>query len=116
VSTCPESGIVSIYADNFYRGKSSSNLQTISDELTEDLSHISKWAEEKNLVLAPEKSCITLFTPDPHQFHHHPQILLNGAILPLNKTPKYLGIFHDTQNNYSYHTSEKLCPQASKGV
>ena len=50
---------------------------------------------ERNLVVSPEKSTVTLFTSQPNQARKHPQISINGTIVPLEKQPKILGVTHD---------------------
>ena len=91
------------YADDIYVSESSSDLPTITTALNEDMQHISQWAEDKHLSIAPEKSTITLFTPDPAQAKFHPQVLLDGVIIPLDKRPKYLGVIHTTQHVSTPH-------------
>jgi hypothetical protein len=90
------------YADDFEAAKSSSGIQTlsISDTLTDDLFHVSKWADDENLKIAPDKSSITLFTPDRSQSKCHPQAILNGVPIPLKKNPKILGVTFDTFLNF----------------
>jgi hypothetical protein len=79
------------YADDFYNAESSPDIPTLEGKLTNNLKHVSEWADAKNLKLAPDKCLLTLFTPWTHQTNVHPQISLNGSIIPLDKTPKYLG-------------------------
>ena len=49
------------------------------------------------------KSSITLITTDRHQSSFHPQVLLSGTPIPLNKTPKILGITFDTHFTFTPH-------------
>jgi hypothetical protein len=46
------------------------------------------WADRKKLKIAPEKSSIMLFTPDPHQANFHLQVCYKGEVIPLIKNPK----------------------------
>jgi len=46
---------------------------------------------------------VTLFTPQPNQAPEHPQISINGAIVPLAKQPKILGVTHDTVYTFTPH-------------
>ena len=43
------------------------------------------------MISAP-KSTVTLFTPDKHQFQMHPDITLEDTQLPLERSPKILGV------------------------
>jgi hypothetical protein len=65
VSDFPEvAALTESYADDFDVAELSPNIQSLSDTLTDDLSLVSKWTADKNLKIAPEKSSVTLFTPD----------------------------------------------------
>lgn len=68
------------YADDVQISESSSDLPTLTAALNEDLAHVSQWADDKHLTIAPEKSSVTLFTPDPHQSKHHPR---SSSTVPL---------------------------------
>jgi hypothetical protein len=73
VSDFPEvATLTESYADDIDVAESSPDIQTLSTVLTEDLSHAAQWASHKNLVIAPEKSCVVLFTPDCRQTQTHP--------------------------------------------
>jgi hypothetical protein len=65
-----------------------------------------KWANKKNLVIAPAKSQVILFTPDSHQSNNHPQVKINGELIPLNKKLKTLGNFWDTHVNGGIQANE----------
>jgi hypothetical protein len=69
-------------------------------------------ADKKNLTIAPNKSSVTLFTPDPPQFKYHPQVFYKGCLLPLNKNLKNLGINFEPQLIYSIHSGIQA-PRAS---
>jgi hypothetical protein len=98
--------LTSSFADDFYVGESSHDLSILTLNLQEDLQQIEVWADSKHLVIALEKSSITLFSPDPHQANHHPQVFYKGAVIPLNKTPKYLGLICDGRIYFSHHASD----------
>jgi hypothetical protein len=50
------------YADDVEVAKSSPNINIISTARTEDLSRVSQWAKDKNLIIAPNKSSVTLYS------------------------------------------------------
>jgi hypothetical protein len=93
-------------ADDFTVGESSSNLPTITAALCEALSAIESWADSKDLSNTPNKSSVTLFTPDPAQAKFHPQVLYKGDMIPLNKNPKILVITWDTQLTFTHHIND----------
>jgi hypothetical protein len=107
VSDFPEvAPLTESYADNFDVAELSPDVTTISTALTNDLTHISEWASRKNLSIAPNKSSVTLFTPDGRQSQCHPQAFLDDVLIPLKKNPKILGVTFDTFLNFSYHIKD----------
>jgi hypothetical protein len=91
------------------------DLEALTAALNEDLVLIEAWAESKNLKLAPDKSSVTLFSPDPHQTNYHPQVFLNGKLVSLAKTPKWLGVVQDSKMNSSHQVSD-LIPRLARRV
>jgi hypothetical protein len=94
------------FAGNLTVGESSNNLPTITAALCEALGQIESWADSKDLSIAPNKSSIILFTPDPAKGKFHPQVLYKGDVIPLNKCPKILSITWDTQLTFSNHIND----------
>ena len=48
--------------------------------------------KDNSLLISAPKSTVTLFMPDPFQARIHPKIAIADAILPLERTPKILGV------------------------
>ena len=46
---------------------------------------------------------MTLFTPDTHEHHLHPQVKLADQVLPLKKKSKVLGVTLDTDLTFTQH-------------
>jgi hypothetical protein len=99
VSDCPAlAGVHVSYADDIYLLESDANIDVLSEKLNASIQAVSDWAKRKGLVLPPEKTQVTLFTPHNFEFDTHPQVFIDGVLIPLNKTPIYLpGIKHDTK-------------------
>ena len=53
--------------------------------------------------MSTAKSTVTLFTPDIHEHHLHPQVKLADQVLPLEKKPKVLGMTLDTHLTFMQH-------------
>ena len=53
--------------------------------------------------MSTAKSTVTLFTPDTHEHHLHPQVKLADQVLPLKKKPKVLGVTLDTNLTFTQH-------------
>ena len=67
------------------------------------MTSLADWTDSKELVIAPQKSSVTLFTPDTHQSHYHPQVKIHDSLIPLDRSPKILGINWDTHLNFGAH-------------
>ena len=57
----------------------------------------------KSLFRTAPKSTVTLFTPEKHQFQTHPNITLEDTQLPLECSPKILGVIMDTSLSFHKH-------------
>ena len=57
----------------------------------------------KDNSLSAPKSTVTLFTPDKHQFQVHPNITLEDIQLPLERSPKILGVIMDPSLSFHKH-------------
>ena len=61
------------------------------------------WAK---MVFAPQKSSVTLFTSDTHQFRIHPQVRIGDVVAPLNRTAKILSVTVDTHFTFGPHARD----------
>ena len=106
MADCPNvTELTTSYADNFTILESSPELQELEHKLSVDMTAISQWAEQNNFKIPLSKSQVTLFTPDTHQSRYHPQVHVNGDLIPLEKTPKTLGVTLDTHYSFTHHVS-----------
>ena len=67
------------------------------------LSQVLNYINNEKLTVSTAKSTATLFTPDTHLHHLHPQVKLADQILPLEKKPKVLGVTLDTNITFTQH-------------
>ena len=79
------------FADDLTILESDLEVDQIDERLNRDLEEISRWAKRKDLAISAEKSTVTFFTTDPHSYHHHPQVFLDGNLLKLQQTPTIRG-------------------------
>ena len=63
-----------------------------------------------DLISAP-KSTVTLFTPDKHQFQMHPDITVEDTQLPLERSPKILGVILVPSISFHKHCNGDRGPQ-----
>ena len=100
----PPEGINIIqYADDISVYASGTDINKLTDKLNQYMITLLNYLEERELLVSPEKSTVTLFTPDRRQGNIHPKILLKDKIIPLEKTPKLLGVIFDTFLTFSQH-------------
>ena len=78
-------------------------FKTMEKELNKYMIVLARFLEERELAFSPEKSTVTLFTPDTKEAQYHPQVKLGNTIIPLEKTPKLLGVVFDTMYTFSHH-------------
>ena len=71
---------------------------------------IVQWAQSVHLDISPSKSSVTLFSPSTHEHKYHPQVFINGVLLPLSQNPKLLGVTLDPLFTFSPH----VCAVAKK--
>ena len=67
------------------------------------LEGMSTFLKDNSLLRSAPKSTVNLFTPDPFQARIHPKIAIADAILPLERTPKILGVLLETSFAYHHH-------------
>ena len=75
------------------------------------LSDVCIYLKENSVLISAPKSTVTVFTPDKHQFQAHPDITLKDTQLPLERSPKILGVIMDP--SLSFH---KQCNYVSDGI
>src|SRR6188508_2977165 len=64
------------------------------------LEYIFDWTKRNDLILNPDKSTATLFTPDPVEYETILNLTINNTIIPTIKTPKILGLTFDPKLNF----------------
>ena len=72
------------------------------------------YLEERELAVSPEKSTVTLFTPDTHEVNIHPQVKIKDKLVKLDKTPKLLGLTFDTMHYFSTHIKQTAAKAKKK--
>ena len=95
------------YADDFSFSRSAVEIGELERNLQSDLDQVVAWAKSKMLNIAPEKSSITLFTPDKaRQSKTHPQVLIDGKVIPLDKNPRILGVRLDPPFHFNAYVMD----------
>ena len=108
---CPSTATISTsYADDVTIAESlpdgTLDASLLSERLSESFTPVVEWANSNRLRITPEKSSVTLFTPWNRQFQAQPHVQLGNAALPLDTTPKILGVRFDKSFTFTPHIKE----------
>ena len=95
---------ISLYADDMTITAQDPKILIATNLLQNYLSTIQDWLLTNRMTASPDKSSITLFTPDRRESNLHPRLTMFGTPLPLNKNPILLGITYDTHLTFTPHT------------
>src|SRR6476469_5862347 len=80
------------------------NYLKAQETLQPYLEEIYFWTKENDLILNPEKSTATLFTPHPAKYNKTLNLKINNTLIPTVKNPKILGVTLDPKLNFAEHT------------
>ena len=83
------------YADDITVWASGPKIQQLESMINSYLRDVSIYLKDNSILISAPKSTVTLFTPDKHQFLMHPVITLEDTQLPLERSPKILGVIMD---------------------
>ena len=61
------------------------------------------WTKQNNLILNPDKTTCTQFTPNPAEYTSNLDLTINNKALPMATHPKVLGLTLDPKLTYSTH-------------
>ena len=75
--------------------QSGTKIPQLESMITNYLRDVGISLKDNSLLISALKSTVTLFTPDQHQFQMHPYITLEDTQLPLERSPKILGVILD---------------------
>ena len=102
----PPDGIYIIqYADDISIYTSGTNIEDMTNRINKYAEEVISFLAERELKVSPEKSTTTLFTPDTREVYIHPQVMLNGQLVPLERNPKLLGVIYDPMFTFSKHVT-----------
>ena len=91
------------YADDITIYTSGPVVADLINGLNIYLSQVLNYINTQKLTVSTAKSTVTLFTPDTHEHHIHPQVKLADQVLPLEKKPKVLGVTLNTHLTFTQH-------------
>ena len=91
------------YADDITVWATGPKIPQLESMINNYLRDVSIYLKDNSLLIYAPKSTVTLFTPDKHQFQMHPDIILEDTQLPLERSPKILGVIMDPSLSFHKH-------------
>ena len=91
------------YADDITVWASEPKIPQLESMINSYLRDVSIYIKDNSLFISEPKSTVALFTPDKHQFQTHPDITLEDTQLPLEHSPKILGVIMDQSLSFHKH-------------
>jgi len=105
----PPAGVKVVqYADDISVYASGTALDTLCQSINIYIDKLVDFLAERDLIVSPEKSTVTFFTPDTKEANINPRIIIKGEPVRLDKTPKLLGVTFDTMYTFSKHIKESI--------
>ena len=89
------------YADDITVWATGPKIPQLEFIINNYLREVSIYLKDNSLLISAPKS--TVFTPDKHQFQMHPNITLEDTQLPLERSPKILGVIMDPSLSFHKH-------------
>ena len=99
------------YADDISVWASEAKIPELEVKINDYPKEMSEFLKSNSLLISAPKSTVTLFTPETKQAKYHPDIKIAGSQIPLNRSPKILGVHLDTSLTFNVH-----CTQAATRV
>ena len=91
------------YADYIIIYTSGPVVADLINDLNIYLSQVRNYVNAKKQTVSTGTSTVTLFTPDTHKHHLHPQVKMADQVLPLEKRPNVLAVMLDTHITFTQH-------------
>ena len=110
----PDDVFVIQYADDISIFVKGNNVDTLSARANTFLAHLADFLDERQLVVSPEKSTVTWFTPATAEANLKPNITIKGVPVRLEKTPKLLGVTYDTMFCFGPHIKQTVAKAKKK--
>ena len=91
------------YADDITITSTHTSTSAAKKYIQPYLHKVFAWTKQNNLLLNPDKTTCTLFTPDPAEYTSNLDLTINNKALPMATHPKVLGLTLDPKLTYSTH-------------
>ena len=94
---------VMAYADDITITSTHTSTSAAKKYIQPYLYKVFAWTKQNNLLLNPDKTTCTLFTPDPAEYTSNLDLTIINKALPMATHPKVLGLTLDPKLTYSTH-------------
>ena len=94
---------VMAYADDITITSTHTSTSAAKEYIQPYLHKVFAWTKQNNLLLNPDKTTCTLFTPDPAEYTNILDLTINNKALPMATHPKVLGLTLDPKLTYTTH-------------
>ena len=91
------------YADDISIYATGNNIDALTKAINDFVPEVIEFLNDRELKVSPEKSTVTLFTPDTKEAKIHPDVQINNTKVPLEHFPKLLGVTFDTMFTFHKH-------------
>ena len=91
------------YAADIIVWATGSKIPQLESMINNYLRYVTIYLKDNSHLISAPKSTVTLFTPDKHQFQMHPDITFEDTHLPLERSPKILGVILDPSISFYKH-------------
>ena len=102
------------YADDISIYIKGTNVTTLSKTVNSFLNTLTEFLDERELIVSPEKSTVTWFTPATAEANIQPVVFIKNKPVKLDKTPKLLGITFDTMFCFGPHVKQTVAKAKTK--
>ena len=99
------------YADDITVWASGPKIPQLESMINSYLREGDIYPKENSPLISAPKSTVTPFTSDTHQFQMHPNITLVDTQLPLERSPKILGVIMDPSlslHKHCYYVTDRI--------
>ena len=94
---------VMLYADDITITSTHTSMSAARKYIQPYLHKGYDWTQHNNLIINPDKTTSTLFTPDPAEYNSNLGLNINNKALPMALHPKVLGLTLDPKLTYNAH-------------
>ena len=98
---------VMAYADDITITSTHTSTSAAKKYIQPYLHKVFAWTKQNNLLLNPDKTTCTLFTPDPAEYTSNLDLTINNKALLMATHPKVLGLTLDP-NSHPQHLSTRM--------